>query len=221
MPLISISIPWYPLFFILSIQKITPFYFLSLININSILLYIILLLSAFIPPFIIIKLNNLKILLSYSSINQSRWIIILIYIKNIIWFNYFIIYSIILLCLFIIIYINKIYKSINYFFLPQFNIFNIIYILNLARIPPFSFFIIKWYRIFIIIINTNLYIIVILIIIRSLIILYLYTLILIKSIFFYSFISKIIKFNFYKLNLNKIIIIFFFNLFISIIIFII
>lgn len=221
LPLISISMPWHSFFLLLSTQKLIPFYILSLIHINLIFIHIILIICAFIPPFIIIKINNFKILISYSSINQSRWIIILIYIKNIIWFRYFIIYSIILLCIFIIIYINKISKSFIYFFTPKFNILNIIYILNLARIPPFSFFIIKWYRIFFIIINTNLYIIIILIIISSLIILYLYTLILIKAIFFHSLTSKIIKFNQYKIFFNKIIIIFLFNLFISLIIIII
>lgn len=221
LPLISISIPWYSFFLLLSIQKLIPFYILSLIHINLTFIHIILIICAFIPPFMIIKTNNFKVLISYSSINQSRWIIILIYIKNIIWFRYFIIYSIILLCIFTIIYINKISKSLIYFFTPKFNILNIIYIINLARMPPFSFFIIKWYRIFFIIINTNLYIIIILIIISSLIILYLYTLILIKAIFFHSLNSKIIKFNQYKIFFNKIIIIFLFNLFISLIIIII
>lgn len=221
LPLISISIPWYSLFLLLSAQKLTPFYIFSLIRTNLIIIHIILLICAIIPPFIIIKSNNFKILLSYSSINQSRWIILLIYIKNIIWLTYFIIYSIILLCIFLIIHTNKLSKSFTYFFIPKLNILNIIYILNLARMPPFSFFIIKWYRIFFIIINTNLYIIIILIIISSLIILYLYTLILIKSIFFYSLQSKIIKFNQYKLFFNKIIIIFLINLFISLIIIII
>lgn len=220
LPLISISMPWYTLFFLLTTQKITPFYLLSLLNftINSPLLLSILIFCTIIPPFIIIKFNNLKILLSYSSINQSRWIILLIYIKNIIWFRYFIIYSIILLYIFIIIQINKTYKSVNYFTTPKLNILNIIYILNLARIPPFSFFIIKWYRIFLIIINSNLYIIVILIIIGSLIILYLYTIILIKSLFFYRLTTKIIKYKYYKLNINKIIIIFLLNLSLSLII---
>jgi len=196
LPLISISIPWYSLFLLLSTQKITPFYFISLIELNTKFLYIILIICAYIPPFIIIKSNNLKILISYSSINQSSWIILLIYIKNIIWFRYFIIYSLILSIIFIIIYINKIYKSFTYFFLPNLNIINILYILNIARMPPFSFFIIKWYRIFLTIINSNIYIIIIIIIIRSLIILYLYTLILIKSIFFHRLNSKIIKFKF-------------------------
>nr|QYK92310.1 NADH dehydrogenase subunit 2 [Tetramorium tsushimae] len=215
LPLMSISMPWYSLFLLLSTQKITPFYFLSLMDLNTKFLYIILIMCAYIPPLMMMKSNNLKILMSYSSINQSSWMILLIYMKNMIWFSYFIMYSLILSMMFMIMYMNKIYKSITYFFTPNLNMINILYILNIASMPPFSFFIMKWYSIFLTIMNSNMYIIMILMIISSLIMLYLYTLMLMKSMFFFSMNSKIIKFKFNNLMLNKIITMFLFNLLMS------
>lgn len=184
--------PWTILFLLLTTQKLTPFYILSLINLNYLFIYFTLILTCLIPPYIIINNNNFKSLIAYSSINQSGWIIILIYIKNIIWFKYFIFYIIISLILFSIIFSFKIFLNSSFHSSSNLNIISIIFIFNLAGIPPFSFFIIKWYSLYLFLINSNLLIILILIIIRRLIILYIYINIIIKSIFLNKFIFKLI-----------------------------
>jgi len=200
LPIISIYIPWNTLFILLTLQKITPFYILSLLKINIIFIYFSLIICSILPPIIIINLINFKILLSYSSINQSRWIILLIFLKNIIWLKYFIFYIIILLNIFLIIHyfkitFNRIYTTSRQI---KFNLIFIILIFNLAGIPPYSLFYIKWLTIFISIYNSNIFIILIIIILSSLFILYIYINITINSLFLNKFNSKIIKFNISK-----------------------
>src|SRR5580765_1261101 len=58
--------------YFLSIQKIIPFYILSLIEIKILILYLIILSSSYFSVIKIINLINFKILLTYSSINQTR-----------------------------------------------------------------------------------------------------------------------------------------------------
>lgn len=196
-PLIAKFLPWNLLLIILTIQKIIPFYILSNFSIYPIIINIIIILSSIIPPFIMFNLINIKIIITYSSIHQSRWIILLIYIKSIIWIKYFLFYRIITFRLFYTF--NKLKISITqYYLLPQFHKFkyiNLLLILNLASLPPLSFFYIKWFRIYLFIFNSNLLIILIIIIFRSLIILFIYTNLLINSLFIFKFSSKIIKFN--------------------------
>jgi len=204
LPIISIYLPWNILFILLTLQKIIPFYIISLIKINILFIYFTLFICSIIPPLTIINITNFKILLSYSSINQSRWIILLIYLKNIIWIKYFIFYIIILLAIFLLLHYFKIILNISYTTFNQIklNLIFIIFIFNLAGIPPYSFFYIKWFRIYISIYNSNLFIILIIIIFRSLFILYIYINIIINSIFFHKFNSKLIKFNFINI-INK------------------
>lgn len=212
---LSSFIPWKILLIFLTFQKIIPFYILSLIEINLSIFLIIILLSSYIPIFKIFNLINFKILLTYSSINQSRWILLLIFFKNLFWLIYIFIYSIILII--ISSYFNFLKSSfnfyINFFNKLNFNFSAIFLIFNLARIPPLSFFLIKWFSIYIFIFNSKIFFIFILMIINSFILIYIY-LNLLSLIFF--FFSLKIKFNInnsnYKNNLvfkNKYLIIFF------------
>lgn len=84
----------------------------------------------------------------------------------------------------------------------------------IAGLPPFTLFFIKWYRIFFSLINSNLFILLIILILRSLFILYIYTQIIIIFLFFFKFKSKIIKYNI--LNYNDIYsLLFFIRLFLA------
>lgn len=210
LPLIAKYLPWNILLIIITIQKIIPFYIISFIIINKILFYLIIILSSIIPPFIIFSITNFKTLIRYSSINHSSWIILLIYIKSFIWIKYFILYSFINISRLIIFNLFNINININYnlFNHWKFNLLIITIIFTIAGLPPFSLFYIKWYRIFFSIINTNLFILLIILILRSLFILYIYTNIIIISLFFYKFNSKIIKYNI--INFYDIYTIFFF-----------
>lgn len=221
-PLIATHINWIILFLNLTIQKIIPFYMFSLTHIENYIIILILILCSIIPPIIILNLINLKSLLTYSSINQSSWLMLLIFLKNSLWLSYFLTYSFIYIILF---YTLSLYKyNLNHINLynNNFKIIILIFILNIAGLPPFSFFTFKWFRIFLSINNTiNLFFILILIILRSFIILYLYINISYIRIFLLINKPKILLinlnfFNFSKINLLLFIIIFIFPLILSI-----
>lgn len=197
---LSSFMPWKILFIFLTIQKIIPFYIFSLIKINLWIFFLLIILSSYIPIFKIINILNFKILLTYSSINQSRWIFILIFFKNLFWLIYILIYRIILLI--ISIFFNYFKFSFNFHInfsnKLNFNFLLIFLILNLARIPPLSFFLIKWFSIYIFLFNSQIYFILILIIINSFILIYIYINLLFLIIFFYT-----IKFKFNIINFNN------------------
>lgn len=145
-------------------------------------------------------------MISYSSINQSRWIILLIYFKNIIWFKYFIFYTITSLRLFTLIHLSKISISLNYFkSYIKYNLLFITIIFNISGLPPFSFFYIKWFSIFIFFKSSNILIILIIIILSSLTILYIYVNIIINSFFLNKIKSKLIKINLSIFNYHTLI----------------
>lgn len=190
-PIISPYLSWFILFIILTIQKITPFYIINLLNNNrnlstTALLIITTILTSIIPPFIILKTTNFKILLTYSSINQSGWIILLTFVRSTLWILYFIFYSLILIIIRYLINKYKINFIFNYKRNQLENLINILYIINLGGLPPFSFFFIKWKRIFISIWYTNIFFIFIIIIFSSLSILYIYTNIILNSLYLYK-----------------------------------
>lgn len=213
--LISKHLTWDSLSIILTIQKIIPFYIFSLIIFPFKFLFPIIIISSILPPIIILNLLNFKKLITYSSVNQSIWIIILIYIKNIFWFIYILYYSTLILSLSFIIKITKLSHNIYLTSIISYypNLTLTFLFINIARMPPFSFFIFKWFSIFIFIINSNIKIIIIILIIRSLIILFIYLNIINSLLFSLSRKSKLIYI--YSPNIYLLLII---NFFISIII---
>lgn len=171
-----------------------------------------------------INLLNFKILLTYSSINQTRWILLLIFLKNLFWLIYILIYRLILFIICIFFYYFKISSN---FFLNNFSSLNLNLIclmlsFNLARIPPLSFFFIKWIRIFILILNSNLHLIFILIIINSFILIYIYINLINLIIFLFIFKSKLFNNLYTKLNFinfKKLPLLLYFRIILSLIIF--
>lgn len=165
---------WFLIILILSIQKIIPFYILYFNIFNPISFIIIILLSIIIPPIISININNLKKIFLYSSINQTRWFLILIFLKNSIWFLYFLFYNFIS---FIIIKFINLYK-LNFFFklnnYLNLSILNLFLFFNLARLPPLIFIFFKWYNILIFIYSINLNLLFFILIFNSLIITFIY-----------------------------------------------
>lgn len=206
----STFIPWEILFIFLSIQKIIPFYIFSLIEIKILILYLIILSSSYFSIIKIINLLNFKILLTYSSINQTRWMLLLIFFKNLFWLTYILIYRIILFIIstFIIYFKFTFNFNLNFFYNINFNFICLILLFNIARIPPLTFFFIKWFRIFIILFNSELFFIFILIIFNSFILIYIYINIMSSIIFFISFKSKLLNlipsyyYNFLNSNNN-------------------
>nr|YP_010341301.1 NADH dehydrogenase subunit 2 [Stenamma impar]UNZ99553.1 NADH dehydrogenase subunit 2 [Stenamma impar] len=190
MPLMSQTLSWIILFFLLTILKLSPFYMLSLIKLNFFFIYLTLILTCSIPPYMMINNNNFKSLMAYSSINQSGWMIMLIYTKNIIWLKYFLFYMMISLMLFAMISSFKISMNSSLSTPFNLNMMPIIFMLNLAGMPPFSFFLMKWYSLYLILNNSNFLMILILMMISSLIMLYIYINMMIKSMFLNKFIFK-------------------------------
>lgn len=181
LPALCLFIKWNIIIIILTIQKVIPFIILSIAHPHTSLQTIFVLICLIIPPYLILNSTNLKKLITYSSINQSGWIIIISLSFRSLWVIYIIIYSISLMLIKTIIKEKKIKFNIK--IRAQHNtlyLLTIIIIMNLAGIPPLTLFVFKWYAVIRLIILTKPNIIIIIILIRSLIIVYLYTNILVK-----------------------------------------
>jgi len=111
LPIISIYIDWIIILILFSIQKIIPFIIIALIISNLIIITVLIILRIIIPPFIILKINNIKKLISYSSINQIGWILLIIIISPKLWFIYLLTYS---LTIRIFVYLISFYSSSNF-----------------------------------------------------------------------------------------------------------
>nr|QYF07846.1 NADH dehydrogenase subunit 2 [Proceratium itoi] len=199
MIIISKKLNWLLLLLMLTIQKIIPFYILSFFihQINMfIFIYLIIFSTSFIPPLFMIKLTNLKILFTYSSINQSGWIIMLILMKNLFWLFYLIFYTIIMSFIIILIsYFKTSYSLINYNYSMK-NLMTLwtLNFMNLASLPPLPFFLFKWYTLFIISFNSNYYILIIIMIFSSFIMMYIYINMINLFLFKWSKKSKLLDF---------------------------
>nr|YP_010461826.1 NADH dehydrogenase subunit 2 [Tapinoma ibericum]UUF93592.1 NADH dehydrogenase subunit 2 [Tapinoma ibericum] len=216
MPLISIYFNWNELFFLITFQKIIPFYMLSMINLKSYFILFSIILCAIIPPFMMMNLMNLKKLLTYSSINQLGWMILLIYLKNIIWFYYLIMYSLITMMIFYILSYKKFYYNYINNSNIYYNMIILMIMMNMASIPPFSFFMFKWFSIFIIIFNSNLFIASLIMIISSFLMFFIYMNMIYLIMFNNLIKSKLMNLNilnFNYMNMILFIMMLFFSLF--------
>lgn len=212
--IIAKYLPLDTLFFIISIQKIIPFYILTQIRFRPLILYISLFLCAIIPPFIILNLTNLKSLFAYSSINQAGWLLIIIFIKDTIWIKYFCFYTIVLICVIILIEYQKIFPTSSYKKPKEKdNWLLLLSIFNLGGLPPFAFFYFKWLSVSIFLINTPMPLLAILLLFSSLIILYIYSIMIIKLAIANKFNSKTLKIN--KSNNSTLLLILFLTLMIT------
>nr|YP_010282317.1 NADH dehydrogenase subunit 2 [Camponotus japonicus]UHM24980.1 NADH dehydrogenase subunit 2 [Camponotus japonicus] len=191
MPLISMFLNWEVLFFFLSIQKITPLYMLSLMEIKPLMFYLMVLSSSFISTFKMMMNLNFKIILTYSSINQTSWMLLLIMFKNILWLMYFIVYSIILLMISLMFQFLKLSHNFFYNIKPlHLQLMYMFMFFNMASLPPLSFFFMKWLSIYTFLFNSNMYMIFIIMLINSFILIYIYINMMTLLMFFYSLKSK-------------------------------
>lgn len=175
-----IYLNWDSFLIFLTIQKIIPFIFLSINNLPSIIYFPTIILCIIIPPFIIFNRTNLKKLLTYASINQTGWIIVLIFQCPSRWLIYIFIYF---LSFFILISSIK-FHMLNSSWTPVNStlnkLINMFILINISGLPPFSFFIIKWYAIVLLIIQIKFNVILLIILFRSVIIIYIYINIILK-----------------------------------------
>nr|YP_010341327.1 NADH dehydrogenase subunit 2 [Stenamma muralla]UNZ99579.1 NADH dehydrogenase subunit 2 [Stenamma muralla] len=190
LPLICKSLPWKTIIILLTVQKLSPFYFISLLKMPILLLYMILILTSLIPPYMLINNTNIKMLMAYSSINHSGWMIMLINTNNTMWFKYFIFYTLIMYTFLNMIYYYKMFMNMSSIPYINLNILPMIFMFNLAGMPPFSFFFMKWYSMFLMIYSSNLFFILILMMMSSLIMMYIYISMMIYFMFMNKFIFK-------------------------------
>nr|QYF07820.1 NADH dehydrogenase subunit 2 [Brachyponera chinensis] len=189
---------WSSMIIVLSIQKIIPFYIFSFNLFNSYIFWMILILSLSIPPFILLNIQNFKKIFFYSSMNQSSWFILLIYIKSLLWLIYFLIYSLIMIILIFFMNLFKInfnFSSNNSF---KFNFFIMFMFFNFSSLPPFLFIMFKWLNIFISLNLMKFNFIYIILMMNSLIMLLIY--IRMSYMFLYK---KTLTNKFFTLNNNK------------------
>nr|YP_010872966.1 NADH dehydrogenase subunit 2 [Pheidole flavigaster]WGV34152.1 NADH dehydrogenase subunit 2 [Pheidole flavigaster] len=220
LPLLAKFMPWNMLLILLTFQKIIPFYLFSMIAIPYLILFLVIISCSILPPYMMLNMTNFKMLMSYSSLNQTSWMILLIYMKNIIWLKYFLFYSMIIFSLFTIMHYHKMIMSYNYsksYF--KFNILLIILMFNISGLPPFSFFFIKWFSMFIFMKSSNMLIILMMMMLSSLAMLFIYVNMMITLFFINKLKSKLISFT-YPIP-NWLTLIYFTSLFLSSLIFII
>nr|YP_009734536.1 NADH dehydrogenase subunit 2 [Acropyga smithii]QBG38703.1 NADH dehydrogenase subunit 2 [Acropyga smithii] len=221
MPNISNFMNWNIMLIFLTIQKIIPLYVLSLIEIKYFIFNYLVISSLLISTYKMLNLLNIKMLMTYSSINQTSWMLFLIYMKNLLWMMYLFLYTLILFTVFFFISFFKFNSNfyLNTNLATNFNIMFLMLMLNLASIPPLSFFLFKWLNIFISIFNMNFHMIFLLMMISSFILIYIYINLMILTLFFYSIKFKFFYFPITLLNKNYLFLLLnFINLFLSFII---
>nr|DAC76896.1 TPA_asm: NADH dehydrogenase subunit 2 [Pseudomyrmex dendroicus] len=202
MPLVSKFISWTSIFLMLSIQKIPPLMFFFLINIKEEMFMFMMIMTMLVPPMSMLNLNSMKMLIVYSSINQTGWIIMLIFLKHLLWFIYFMIYSMILLLISLLFEFTSLSKKFFMYTFKKLNTSFTVIIMNLASMPPFSFFMMKWFSTFMVILNSNLKFLIILLLFNSLLMTFIYIKMIMWSLFLNKFNSKMIMHKSY-LNFNK------------------
>nr|YP_010296004.1 NADH dehydrogenase subunit 2 [Polistes hebraeus]UMB50746.1 NADH dehydrogenase subunit 2 [Polistes hebraeus] len=194
MPLINNHLNWTLIFFMSTTQKIIPLLMMNLYfnQINLKFIYMILLTTIFsslISVLLSINETNMKKIITYSSMNHSAWMILIMMIDKYLFIMYFFLYSIsmIFICLFFNKFkINNFNKLNNILFLnSKWMMPSIIFnLLLISSLPPFLTFLIKIKTLNVMIMNSNNFMILTLLILSiSTLIFYMNILIKIKMIF--------------------------------------
>lgn len=194
---------WSQCFIIFTWQKIAPIYLINSFNITILIVAIIA--SAVVGILGGLNQTNLKILLTYSSISHSAWIISSLIISVKTWMLYFLIYSSLNYSIIKIINENQINNSINE--LNKRNnetmekFFFFIRILRLRGLPPLLGFAGKL-LVVILLMEIKFYLVILFLIISSLVSTYFYIRLIYSSLIFKSYFLNTIAKN--KIFRNKI-----------------
>nr|YP_010241210.1 NADH dehydrogenase subunit 2 [Neostromboceros nipponicus]QTH79147.1 NADH dehydrogenase subunit 2 [Neostromboceros nipponicus] len=153
---VTLNIDWINMFLLLTWQKIAPLFILLMINFNS-MIYIFSLFSVISGAILGLNQSMIKLMLTYSSINQLGWMLMILNLNLMLLIIYLIIYSLInlMICLNFklnnLVYLNQLIKNNN------FNIYNKIIclslFLSLAGLPPLLGFLPKLFSLIIMIKN--------------------------------------------------------------------
>nr|YP_010443284.1 NADH dehydrogenase subunit 2 [Anomala russiventris]UTE83812.1 NADH dehydrogenase subunit 2 [Anomala russiventris] len=176
-PEVMEGLNWLNVIIMMTWQKLSPMILLTYSNTTPMYLIIIILFSMTISGIMGLNQTSMRKILAYSSINHIGWMISSILLIEIVWFYYFIVYSIItiniatMLYKFNIFHVNQLYVSMNQNLL--FKLFFILNFLSLGGLPPFLGFFPKW-LIIQTLIYSNLFIIAFIMMIMTLMTLYFY-----------------------------------------------
>lgn len=152
-PQVMSGSPWFTCFLLSTWQKFAPIFLLALVLRTSPLFLASGILTAFIGGLVGINQVRLRAIMSYSSLTHIGWIMALIsMLYPITAILYFILYSILIIPLFIVFY----YTNITYIssmrilrnILPLIGLLISLLLLVLSGLPPFAGFILKWISIY-------------------------------------------------------------------------
>uniref|UniRef100_A0AAU6QEE8 NADH-ubiquinone oxidoreductase chain 2 n=1 Tax=Sperchon placodermus TaxID=3136837 RepID=A0AAU6QEE8_9ACAR len=136
---ISKSLSWKNLSALLTIQKLAPMtLILNSLKIN--MMMIIILMCSIIGTVSQLSSINMKMLMTYSSISHSSWMLLSGMVKTETFFIYMIIYTMIIIQ--IMNYLNKL--NINFISSMEYDITLIILMMSLGGLPPLTGFFPKW-----------------------------------------------------------------------------
>nr|YP_009400282.1 NADH dehydrogenase subunit 2 [Nurudea yanoniella]ARW70274.1 NADH dehydrogenase subunit 2 [Nurudea yanoniella]QBK84291.1 NADH dehydrogenase subunit 2 [Nurudea yanoniella] len=210
---------WMSCFLLITWQKITPMVMISYLNMNKSIIFIITMIS--LNNLFGMNQNSMRKILAISSINNSSWMLIAILINEMLWINYFFIYSILnmmimyMLWIYQINYINQL-KFFNFNFFLKMNM--LMLILSIMGLPPMMGFLMKWMLIKMLIYN-KMIIILSLLITLTILNLYFYLKLTYFLLFNFNLFNKWFLQNKKNNNFNYILFINFFSLFFTYIIF--
>nr|AEW48060.1 NADH dehydrogenase subunit 2 [Stegana multicardua] len=148
-PNIMENLSWMNCLLLLTWQKIAPIMLISHLYMNmKNLLFISIILSVIIGSLGGLNQSSLRKLMTFSSINHMGWMLMALYINELIWLIYFMIYMFLSFMLIFMFNIFKIFH-INQMFSVIFNskILKFILLMNflsLGGLPPFLGFLPKW-----------------------------------------------------------------------------
>nr|YP_010372208.1 NADH dehydrogenase subunit 2 [Ceratovacuna keduensis]UOX27606.1 NADH dehydrogenase subunit 2 [Ceratovacuna keduensis] len=206
---------WFSCFIMLTWQKISPMIMISYLNENKNLIFLIILI--FINSIFGINQNSIRKILAISSINNSTWMLFAILMNEMLWLNYFLIYS--TLNFFMINIFSK-YK-INYINQLKFFNINLLFKLNLLMLilsnlglPPMMGFLMKWMLIKNLLFN-KMYLTILMLIISTIINLLMYIKIMYFLLFNFNIFNKWFLQNKNFFNFNLLMMINFFSLFMN------
>nr|QHQ98560.1 NADH dehydrogenase subunit 2 [Parasitus wangdunqingi] len=171
-PQVSEGLSWFSFTLLSTWQKIIPLYIMAASS--KMLMGVILASSAMIGCISMINQNSLRKIFAFSSLTHMSWMLLSMLNNNTSWFLYFIIYTMIMISIYLIM--NKInastIDSIKYMFNKNQNMALIISLMSLGGLPPFLGFLPKW----MVISNTidNMYFFMFILIISSLISIFIY-----------------------------------------------
>nr|UPL65520.1 NADH dehydrogenase subunit 2 [Macropes robustus] len=190
-PMAMNNLKWTEAMILMTWQKITPMYMLSLFMPNK-FLFISIISSAMIGAIGGLNYTSLTKIMAYSSINHMSWMLIMIQCQMQ-WFKYLVLYSLTVLMA------SSFFNHFNAYFLNQINSMNNTItekltlsslLLSMGGLPPFLGFLPKWMAIQSMI-NNNMIFVLMFLIMMSMLTLFFYMRMISPLILFYSSMSKV------------------------------